>query len=110
MSAYNISVPERNSIDALAEQREARDQQVRARMSKPTFQELIFQGLKDALEEIGHPLRELADTLYEAPIRDEYDYRAFLSLRDGQRLGRSLLTIVAQASLSAYQSADTLGF
>jgi hypothetical protein len=99
MSAYNIQVPPCNSIDVLAEAREQRDAQVRACMSKPAYQAAILEALKEALGEIGHPFAELADMLFECPIRDPYDYKAFLSMRDGQRLGRSLLTIVAQASL-----------
>jgi hypothetical protein len=110
MLVYNIEVPPCNTIDHLAELREKRDALVRARMSKPAYEAAILQGVQDALVEIGSPLSELADMLFECPIRDPYDYKAFLSMRDGQRLGRSLLTIVAQASLSAYQSADTLGF
>jgi len=110
MEVYFNGVPPCNRIDAIAEAREKRDAAVRACMSKPAYQAAILEALKEALVEIGHPLAELADMLFECPIRDPYDYKAFLSMRDGQRLGRSLLTIVAQASLSAYQSADTLGF
>jgi hypothetical protein len=110
VSTYNIEVPERNSIDSLAEQREQRDAAVRARMSKKSYHDAILQGVREALEEIGHPLGELADRLFDAPIRDAYDRRAFLEMRDTRRLGAALLTIVADASLVSYEEADDIGF
>jgi len=110
MASMGLQVPERNSIDALAEQREQRDQQVRARMSKAAYQEEILRYVADALQEIGHPLAELADTLFDAPIRDAWDGKAFLNMRDGQRLGAAVLRLVADASLAAYEDADTGGF
>jgi hypothetical protein len=110
MSTYSISVPERNSIDTLAEAREKRDAAVRARMSKVAYREDILQAMKDALEDPGHPLAELANQLFDAPIRDPFDARAFLEMRDGQRLGKSILALVVEASLAAYEEADTDGF
>jgi hypothetical protein len=110
VSTYNIEVPERNSIDSLAEQREQRDDAVRARMSRKAYTDAIIQGVTEALEDMGHPLAEVADTLFDAPIRDGFDARAFLHLRDGQRLGQAMLRIVAEASLASYQEADDLGF
>ena len=110
MSVYSINVPEANSIDALAEAREKRDAAVRGRMSKKAYQEDILQAVKDAMQEPGHPLAELVDQLFDAPIRDPFDRRAFLEMRDGRRLGKSILAMITQASLDSYQEADTDGF
>ena len=110
MAVYDIDVPELNTVDALAEQREQRDQQVRARMSKAAYLEEIGLYVQDALQEIGHPLAELADTLFDAPIRSLWDQRAFLEMRDTRRLGAALMKLVAEASLASYEAADTDGF
>jgi hypothetical protein len=48
--------------------------------------------------------------LFDCPIRDSYDYKAFLHLRDGRRLGATVLTMTCDASLAAYQEADDIGF
>src|SRR5215211_3181111 len=98
MASMGLQVPEGNTIDALAEAREQRDTMVRARMSKKAYVDAILQGVRDALDEIGHPLGELADMLFDAPIRDQFDYRVFLDMRDGRRLGKALMTLVADAS------------
>lgn len=110
MAVYNISVPPGNSIDALAEAREQRDAAVMARMSQKAYRDAILQGVTEALDEIGHPLSEISDTLFQAPLRDGYDYRAFLHMRDARQLGAALLKIVADASLASYAEADDLGF
>jgi len=79
-------------------------------MSKAAYQEEILRYVADALQEIGHPLAEVADTLFDAPIRDAWDGKAFLHMRDGQRVGAAVLRLVAEASLAAYQAADDIGF
>jgi hypothetical protein len=110
MAAYDIQVPPFNTIDTLAEQRDARDQRTRARMSRKVYIDAILEGMRDAMETHGNPLCELADMLFEAPIRDTFDCRAFLEMRDGRRAGKAIMTLVAEASLSAYQDADNKGF
>jgi hypothetical protein len=110
MSMYNISVPEANQIDALAEARDKRDQRTRARMSRKAYIDAILEGMRDAMETHGNPLCELADMLFEAPVRDRYDCNAFLAMRDGRRAGKAIMTVVAEASLAAYQDADNEGF
>jgi hypothetical protein len=110
MPMYNISVPEANLIDALAEAREQRDQRTRARMSKKAFLDDILVRLMDELLDERTTLGELADHLFDAPIRDQFDCRAFLEMRDGRRAGIAIMTLVAQASLDAYQDADNEGF
>jgi hypothetical protein len=42
MSVYAIDVPELNTIDALAEQRERRDERTRARMSRKAYKDAIL--------------------------------------------------------------------
>jgi hypothetical protein len=110
MSVYSINVPESNQIDALAEQRDALDQRTRARMSRKSYIDAILEGMRDAMETHGNPLCELADMLFEAPIRDQFDCRAFLEMRDCRRAGKAIMTLVAEASLEAYQRADVEGF
>jgi hypothetical protein len=110
MAVYSIDVPERNSIDSLAEQRELRDAAVRARMSKKAYKDAILQRIADAMDDDRHPLGELVEQLFDAPLRDRYDYNAFLNMRDGRRLGATVLCAVCEASLEAYQDADTEGF
>jgi hypothetical protein len=106
MSVYHIEVPPCNSIDALAEQRERRDQRTRARMSKKAFLDDILTRLMDEMLDKYSALGELADMLFDAPIRDRYDFNAFLSMRDGRRVGKAMMTLVAEASLDAYTEAD----
>jgi hypothetical protein len=110
MSVYDIQVPSCNTIDALAEQRDARDQRTRARMSRKAYIDAILEGVRDAIETHGNPLCELADMLFEAPVRDRYDCNAFLAMRDSRRAGKAIMTLVAEASLESYQSADNEGF
>jgi hypothetical protein len=109
-SDHAVNVPEMNSIDALAEAREQRDQRVMARMSRKTYIDAILEGMRDAMETHGNPLCDLADKLFEAPIRDRHDLRAYLSLMHGQLAGKAIVTLVAQVSLDAYQDADIEGF
>jgi hypothetical protein len=110
MAAYSISVHEANQIDALAEAREQRDQRTRARMSRKSYIDAILEGMRDAMETHGNPLCELADMLFEAPIRDQFDCRAFLEMQDARRAGKAIMTLVAEASLDSYQDADNEGF
>jgi hypothetical protein len=110
MPVYNIDVPERNSIDALAELREQRDARVRARMSKKAYKDAILEAISDAMDDERHPLGEMVGLLFDCPIRDSYDYKAFLHLRDGRRIGATVLTMTCDASLAAYQEADDIGF
>ena len=107
MSVYGIEVPELNTVDSLAEQREQRDERTRARMSKKAYKDAILAAISDAMDDRYHPLGELVDRLFDAPIRDTYDYKAFLELRDGRRIGATVLTIVCDSSLDAYQDADS---
>lgn len=110
MPVYAIDVPEGNSIDELAEARERRDQRTRDRMSKKAYRDAILQRISEAMDDDRHPLGELVDQLFDAPIRDAYDYKAFLEMRDGRRLGATVLCAVCEASLEAYQDADIEGF
>jgi hypothetical protein len=110
MSVYSIDVPELNRVDMLAEQRDLRDMRTRARMSKKAYKDAILQRISAAMDDDRHPLGELMEQLFDAPIRDAYDYRAFLEMRDGRRLGATVLTMVADASLEAYTEADVEGF
>ena len=110
MAVYSISIPEANSIDALAEAREQRDERTRAGMSHKSYIDAILEGVRDAMEKPGNPLAELADMLFDAPIRDSYDRQAFLEMRDVRRPGKTIMSIMAQASLDTYQDADNEGF
>jgi hypothetical protein len=110
MPVYGIKVPERNSTDTFAEERELRDARVRARMSRKAYTDAILAAIADAMDDERHSLGEMVDRLFDAPIRDQFDYRAFLELRDGRRLGATVLTMICDASLAAYEEADTEGF
>jgi hypothetical protein len=110
LSSHGVNVPERNSLDTLAEQRERRDARTRARMSRKAYTDAILARIREAMDDRYHPLGELVDRLFEAPIRDHYDYRAFLEMRDGKAIGATILCAVCDASLEAYQEADDEGF
>jgi hypothetical protein len=110
MAIYNISVPELNRVDHLAEAREQRDQRTRARMSRQGYTDAIRQRLTEAMDDPGHPLGELVEQLFEAPIRDAYDARAFIEMRDGRRVGAAIVCAICDASLASYEAADTDGF
>jgi hypothetical protein len=79
-------------------------------MGRKAYQDAILQRLRDMLEDERQPLGELVDRLFEAPIRDPFDYRAFLELRDGKAIGATILCAVCDCSLDAYQEADEEGF
>jgi hypothetical protein len=110
MLVYAIDIPELNTVDELSAARERRDQRTRDRMSKKAYKDAILQRISEAMDDDRHPLGELTDQLFDAPIRDAYDYRAFLEMRDGRRVGATVLTAICEASLEAYQDADTEGF
>jgi hypothetical protein len=110
MPVYGIEIPTRNSLDALAEAREARDQLVRSRMSRPAYTQDLLAAIAIMLDDERTGLGEVARCLFEAPIRDEFDRRGYLHLHDGHRLGRQLLELIAEVSLEHYQQADTEGF
>ena len=110
MAVYDINVPELNRMDELSATHERRDQRTRDRMSKKAYRDAILQRISEAMDDDRHPLGELVDQLFDAPIRDDYDYRAFLEMRDGRRIGATVLTVICEASLDAYQDADTEGF
>jgi hypothetical protein len=74
---------------------------MRARMSKKAYRDDILARLADMLDEPGHPLTKLADQLFDAPIRDAYDYRAFLEMRDGRRIGATCSGNNAMSGLKA---------
>ncbi len=107
MSTYSIEIPDRPQHGHVQQLREQQDERIRARMSRSAFLADVQQRFADALRETDTPLEELCATMFEAPIRDLYDHRAFLNsqLRDAKRLGQALLKIVADASLEAYQEA-----
>jgi hypothetical protein len=108
MPVYNM--PQPSTIDTFAEQREARNARVRARMSRKAYKDDILQRIADAMDDERHPLGELVEMLFSAPLRDAFDYRAFLEMRDGRRLGACVLTMICDASLAAYEEADDEGF
>jgi hypothetical protein len=109
-SDHAVNVPPLNSVDALGEQREARDARVRSLMSKKLYKDAIFEAIAEAMEDERHPLGEIVSMLWEAPLRDSFDYKGFLSMRDGRKLGATVLTMVCDASLHTYQAADIEGF
>ena len=107
----HFKVPELNSIDSLREAAEKRDAQVRANMSKPDYLAAIAVSLMEMVLDESTPLGELSSLLFECPIRDVFDLRAFEYMRDGQRIGKSVIHIVASMSLEAYSTeSDRIGF
>jgi hypothetical protein len=76
-------------------------------MSRSAFLADVQSAFADAIRESDTPLEELCVMMFEAPIRDLYDHRAFLNsqMRDAKRLGQALLKIVADVSLEHYQGA-----
>jgi hypothetical protein len=110
MPVYSIDVPERNRIDTVADALAQRDARVRANMDRQAYTDAILAAIADAMADERHPIGELVDRLFDCPLRDQFDYRAFLELRDGRRIGATLLTLICDASLAAYQEADEEGF
>jgi hypothetical protein len=105
-SDHAVNVPEMNSIDALAEAREQRDQRTIARMDRKVYLDAIIEGVRDAMADERSPIGELCDRLFDAPVRDTYDLRSVYEMHDGRGLGKALLQIIADASLDQYQDAD----
>jgi hypothetical protein len=105
MSIYEIPYPPQH--DTTQQLRDEQDARIRDRMSRSAFLADLQQGLAEALREVDNPIEECATMLFEAPLRDIYDHRAFLNsqLRDAKRLGQALLRIVADVSLQHYQEA-----
>jgi hypothetical protein len=109
-SDHAVNVPPLNSVDALGEQREARDARVRSLMSKKLYKDAIFEAIAEAMEDERHPLGELVSMLWSCPIRDAYDLKAVVAMREGKALGKAVLQMVAEASLYTYTDADIDGF
>jgi hypothetical protein len=109
-SGMEVNVPEGSSINSVAEQREARDQRTRAAMSKKVYKDAILARISEAMDDTRTPLGDLVDRLFDAPIRDSFDYRAYLQLHNGHNIGAELLCAVADCSLAEYQDADQEGF
>lgn len=107
MSTWNVDVPDRPDYDAIAEQRDEQDARIRARMSRSAFLADVQAAFAEELRHTDTPLEDLCAMMFEAPIRDLYDHRAFLNsqMRDAKRLGQALLKIVADVSLEHYQEA-----
>jgi hypothetical protein len=107
MSAWNVDMPEPQPYDFEQEQREAHDAHIRARMSRSAFLADVQAAFAEAIRETDTPLEELCTMMFEAPLRDIWDHKAFLNsqLRDAKRLGQALLKIVADVSLEHYQEA-----
>jgi signal transduction histidine kinase len=105
MPLYDL--PHRPAHDTEAESREQQDARIRARMSRSAFLAGVQAAFAHELRTTDTPLKELVTMMFEAPIRDLYDHRAFLNsqLRDAKRLGQALLKIVADVSLEHYQGA-----
>jgi hypothetical protein len=108
MSSYGIEIPYAPEEDRGQARRDAQDARIRGRMSRSAYLADIQQRFAEAMRETDTPLEELVTMMFDAPIRDLYDHRAFLNsqMRDAKRLGQALLKIVADASLSAYQEAS----
>jgi hypothetical protein len=106
-----FKVPPLNSIDSLREAAEQRDRRIRAQMSKPAYLVCIVEAMVEAMQDESTPLGELTSLLFASPIRDQWDLKAFEALRDGQRLGRSIIHEIAVISWSAYEAeAQRFGF
>jgi hypothetical protein len=107
MSIWNVDLPHPPQHDHQQQRRDAQDARIRDRMSRSAFLADVQQRFAEDLRKTDTPLEELVTMMFEAPIRDLYDHRAFLNsqLRDAKRLGQALLRIVADASLEAYQEA-----
>ncbi len=107
MSLYDINIPYPTEHDHVQQLRVQQDERIRARMSRSAFLADVQQRFAEALRETDTPIEELCAMMFEAPIRDLYDHRAFLNsqLRDAKRLGQALLKSVADASLEAYREA-----
>jgi hypothetical protein len=108
MAAYNVEIPYPPQHDTLQQAREQQDERIRGRMSRSAFLADVQQRFAEDLRTTDTPLEELVTMMFEAPLRDLYDHRAFLNsqLRDAKRLGQALLKIVADVSLEHYQEAS----
>jgi hypothetical protein len=107
MSTYGIDIPYPPEHDHQQARKDEQDARIRARMSRSAFLADVQSAFAQELRTTDTPLEELVTMMFEAPIRDLYDHRAFLNsqLRDAKRLGQALLKIVADVSLEHYQGA-----
>jgi hypothetical protein len=102
----SITVPERNTIDALAEAAERKEQHIRAHLpSRQVFIDTVLENLRDELTDQYSALGDLVDRLHDAPIRDDFDARAVKGMRNPQTLGRAMLDLIVMASLEMYDEA-----
>jgi hypothetical protein len=104
---WNVDVPDRPEYDAIAEQRAMQDARIMSRMNRAVFLSDVAERFAEAIRESDTPLEELCTMMFEAPIRDLYDHRAFLGsqLRDAKKLGAAIMRIVADVSLQHFQGA-----
>jgi hypothetical protein len=107
MSTYGIDIPFPPEHDHAQQLRDQQDERIRARMSRSAFLADVQAAFAQELRTTDTPLEDLVTMMFQAPIRDAYDHRAFLNseLRDAKRLGQALLKIVADVSLEHYQGA-----
>jgi hypothetical protein len=77
MSTYGIELPYPPQHDHEQQQREQQDARIRGRMSRAAFLADVQSRFADAIRETDTPLEELVTMMFEAPIRDLYDHRAF---------------------------------
>jgi hypothetical protein len=109
-SDHAVNVPPLNAVDSLGEARERRDARTRANMSRKAYLDAILQRMSEAMADPRSPIGDLVDRLFSSPIRDDWDYRSYLALYDGKRVGAELLCMICDCSLAAYQDADSEGF
>jgi hypothetical protein len=105
-SGMEINLPDRNPIDALAEQREQRDTCIKSRMNRRLFLQDVQAGLADLMDDERGPLGEVIDGLWDCPIRDEADFRGYLHMHSGDRLGAQIMRLVASISMNHFQDAS----
>jgi hypothetical protein len=104
--------PSVSQIDHDADAAERHDAHVRARMHANLYRADLLEALKAALEDDNTVLGETVGHLFQCPIRDRYDQKAYLAARDRSdaRLGASVRRLISEVSLEHYREADDAAF
>jgi hypothetical protein len=104
--------PPVSHIDHEADAAARHDDHVRARMNHNAYRADLLEALKDALEDDSTVLGETVTHLFQAPIRDRYDQKAYLAARDRSdaRLGACVRRLISEVSLEHFRGADDAAF
>jgi hypothetical protein len=104
MPVYNIEMPELNTIDHLAAERDARYEALKQRLDWKAIKLEFCTRLNLAWMEAGNPLHELVCDLVDAPVEDHWDgdgFKRHLPTRTKLALADLLIDTLVDVQLEA---------